>query len=156
MLLQCHKQMLAAGSRGGWHAAICTRHSKNQHLVSTYRSIGIEFFIVVVCSDGNLREKHRYVGQGGHPLFVLHAVKQQQQQKKKGQKKIQLLAKCRKPACGIRKGAAHKRQSEPICMFTRLRDSFQVLCIFICNDYDKLKLRDVGVTELTRWWSSSV
>lgn len=50
------------------------QQSKNEHLVSTYRFIGKVFFVVLVSPDGYLWQKPWYVGQGGHPLFVLHAV----------------------------------------------------------------------------------
>ena len=41
----------------------------------------------------------------------------------------------------VRRRAAYKRQSGGICMSSSLRDSFQVLCIFIHNESDKRRLR---------------
>lgn len=43
-----------------------------ERVVSTYRSIGVVFLIVLVGADGDLGQIPRYVREGGHPLFVLH------------------------------------------------------------------------------------
>lgn len=56
--------------------------SKNERLVSTYRFIGIEFFIVLVGPDGYLWQELWYVGQGCHPVLVFHAVKSMRNRQK--------------------------------------------------------------------------
>lgn len=66
------------GERGG-----VTRDQTSEPLCSTYRLIGVVFLIVLVGPDCYLWQKLRYVGQGGHPLFVLHTVKQRRQRAEK-------------------------------------------------------------------------
>lgn len=41
--------------------------------VPTHCSVSVVLLVVVVGTDGDLRQEHRYVGERANPLFVLHS-----------------------------------------------------------------------------------
>lgn len=110
-----------------------------EHVVSTYRSIGVVFLIVLVGADGDLGQIPRYVREGGHPLFVLHTAGGKRKEGGRGEIKSLLMKSNLK---------LEGKQSEEICISRSRRDSSQVLCIFIDNKADKQRPRQrfVGVT----------